>query len=53
VLSARQVILTIIGTAAEQWRASAGSSSSIAIAKQVMRMFEEHKVLIPRQASRG
>ena len=53
VLSARQVILTIIGTAAEQWRASAGSSSSIAIAKQVMRMFEEQKVLIPRQASRG
>ena len=49
VLSARQVILTIIGTAAEQWRASAGSSSSIAIAKQVMRMFEEQKVLIPRQ----
>ena len=53
VLSARHVLLTIIGTAAEQWRASAGSSSSIAIAKQVMRMFEEQKVLIPRQASRG
>ena len=52
VLSARQVILTIIGTAAEQWRASAGSSSSIAIAKQVMRLFEEHKVLIPRQGPR-
>ena len=53
VLSARQVILTIIGTAAEQWRASAGSSSSIAIAVQVLRMFAEHKVLIPRQVSLG
>ena len=53
VLSARQVILTIIGTAAEQWRASAGSSSSISIAVHVLRMFAEHKVLIPRQVSRG
>ena len=53
VLSARQVILTIIGTAAEQWRASAGSSSSISIAVQVLRMFAEHKVLIPRQVSLG
>ena len=52
VLSARHVLLTIIGTAADQWRASAGKSSSIAIAKQVMRMFEEHKVLIPRKAAR-
>jgi AcrR family transcriptional regulator len=52
VLSARHVLLTIIGTAAEQWRASAGRSSSIAIAKQVMRMFEEHKVLLPRKAPR-
>lgn len=52
VVSARHVLLTIIGTAAEQWRASAGRSSSIAIAKQVMRMFEEHKVLIPRKAPR-
>jgi AcrR family transcriptional regulator len=52
VLSARHVLLTILGTAAEQWRASAGRCSSIAIAKQVMRMFEEHKVLIPRRASR-
>jgi AcrR family transcriptional regulator len=52
VLSARHVLLTIIGTAAEQWRASAGRSSSIAIAKQVMRMFEDHKVLTPGKASR-
>src|SRR5260370_35595913 len=52
VLSVRQILLTIIGTAAEQWRASAGRSSSIAIAKQVMRMFEEHKGLIPRQTPR-
>ena len=52
VLSARHVLLTIIGTAAEQWRASAGRTSSIAIAKQVMRIFEEHKVLIPRQTPR-
>ena len=53
VLSARHVLLTIIGTAAEQWRASAGRSSSIAIAKQVMRMFEKQKVLMPRPGSRG
>ena len=52
VLSARHVLLTIIGTAAEQWRASAGRSSSIACAKRVMRLFEEHKVLIPRQTPR-
>ena len=52
VLSVRHVLLTIIGTVAEQWRASAGRSSSIAIAKQVMRMFQEHKVLIPRKAPR-
>ena len=52
VLSVRQVLLTIIGTAAEQWRASAGRSSSIACAKRVMRLFEEHKVLIPRQTPR-
>ena len=52
VLSARHVLLTIIGTAAEQWRASAGRSSSIAIAKHVMRMFEEQKVLIPHKAPR-
>lgn len=52
VLSARHVLLTIIGTAAEQWRASAGRSSSIEYAKQAMRMFEEHKVLTPRQAPR-
>jgi AcrR family transcriptional regulator len=52
VLSARHVLLTIIGTAAEQWRASAGRTSSIAIAKQVMRIFEEQKVLIPRQTPR-
>ena len=52
VLSARHVLLTIVGTAAEQWRASAGRSSAVAIAKQVIRLFEEHKVLIPRKAPR-
>ena len=52
VLSVRQILLTIIGTAAEQWRASAGRSSSIEYVKQAMRMFEEHKVLIPRQTPR-
>ena len=52
VLSVRHVLLTIIGTAAEQWRASAGQSSSIEYVKQAMRMFEEHKVLIPRQTPR-
>ena len=52
VLSARHVLFTIIGTAAERWRASAGRSSSIEYVEQAMRMFEEHKVLIPRQTPR-
>ena len=52
VLSARIVLLTIIGSAIDQWQASAGRSSAIAIAKRVMTMFEEHKVLIPRRAPR-
>jgi AcrR family transcriptional regulator len=51
VLSAR-LVFTIIGTAADRWRANAAGSSSVAIAKQVMRMFEAHKVLIPRKATR-
>jgi AcrR family transcriptional regulator len=51
-LSARLVISTINATVAEQWRASAGRSLSIAIAKQAMRMFEEHKVLLPRKVPR-
>jgi AcrR family transcriptional regulator len=51
VLSARLVFL-MIGLVADRWRASAGGSSSVAIAKQVMRMFEQHKVLLPRKAPR-
>lgn len=51
-LSARLVISIINATVAEQWRASAGKFSSIEYAKQAMRMFEEHKVLLPRQATR-
>jgi AcrR family transcriptional regulator len=53
VLSSRHVLLTIIQTVAEQSRASAGRSSSIEYAKQAMRMFEEHKVLLPREAAGG
>jgi AcrR family transcriptional regulator len=52
VLSVRLLFLTIAFTVAELWRASAGKSSAVAIAKQVMRMFEENRVLIPRQAPR-
>lgn len=52
VLSARLVLLTIDFTVADQWRASAGRSSSIAIAKKVLKMFAQHKVLIPREAPR-
>ena len=51
VLSVRLVLLTIIGTVDEKWRASGGKSSSIEYVRQAIRMFEEHKVLIPRQAS--
>jgi len=47
VLSARLAFL-VIGLVADLWRASAGKSSSVAIAKKVMRMFEEHKVLLPQ-----
>src|ERR1700730_15929364 len=52
VLSVRLLFLTITFTVAELWRASAGRSSAVAIAEQVMRMFAEHKVLIPRKAPR-
>jgi AcrR family transcriptional regulator len=52
VLSTRLVLLTIIGTVADQWRASTAKSSSVAYAKRVIRMFEEHKVLIPSKAPR-
>ena len=52
VLSTRLVLLTIIGTVADQWRASTAKSSSVAYAKRAIRMFEEHKVLFPRKAPR-
>jgi AcrR family transcriptional regulator len=52
VLSARQVLLTIIGTVDEQWRASAGRSSCVEYAKQAIRTFEKQKVLMPRKAPR-
>jgi AcrR family transcriptional regulator len=50
-LSAR-LLFTIIGTVADHWRANAAKSSSIAYTKKVLRMFDEHKVLIPRKAPR-
>ena len=52
VLSARLVLSTMIGTVADHMRANPGRSSSIACAKRVMRLFEEHKILIPRQTPR-
>jgi AcrR family transcriptional regulator len=52
VLSSRHVLLTVIRTVTEQSLASAGKSSSVAITKKVMKMFEEHKVLSPRQTPR-
>lgn len=52
VLSARQVLLTIIGTVADRWRAGAGRSSCVEDAKQAIRMFERQKVLMPRKAPR-
>ena len=52
VLSVRLVLLTIIATVADQSRASDGRSPSIEYAKRAMKMFEEHKVLIPRKAPR-
>ena len=51
VLSARLVISTINSTVADQWRDNSGKYSSVEIAKQVLSMFREHKVLIPRDAS--
>jgi AcrR family transcriptional regulator len=50
-LSAR-LLFTIIGTVADRWRANAGKSSSIAYTKKVLRMFDEHKVLIPQKVPR-
>jgi AcrR family transcriptional regulator len=52
VLSVRLLFLVITFTVSDQWRAGAGKSSAVEIAKQVMRMLEENKVLIPRQAPR-
>jgi AcrR family transcriptional regulator len=51
-LSVRLFIFSIVGTVAEQWRANAARSSSVTYAKRAIRMFEEHKVLIPRKAPR-
>jgi AcrR family transcriptional regulator len=51
-LSVRLFIFSIVGTVADHWRANAGRSSSITYAKRVIRMFEDHKVLIPRKAPR-
>jgi AcrR family transcriptional regulator len=51
-LSAR-LAFDIIGAASIQWRVNPNNrSSSSAIAKQALQMFEEHKVLRPRLASR-
>jgi AcrR family transcriptional regulator len=51
-LSVRLFIFSIVGTVADHLRANAGRSSSITYAKRVIRMFEDHKVLIPRKAPR-
>jgi AcrR family transcriptional regulator len=51
-LPARLILLTINSTVADKWRASAGKSSSVALAKKVLKMFEEHRVLLPRRAPR-
>ena len=51
-LSARLALLTINSTVADLWRAGGGKSSAVEIAKRVMRMFEENRVFIPRQAPR-
>ena len=52
VLSVRLLFLTITFTVADLWQANAGRSSAVVIAEQVLRMFAEHKVLIPREAPR-
>jgi AcrR family transcriptional regulator len=52
VLTSRLVIFTITPTVADQWEASAGRSSAVAISKQVMRVFQEHNLLIPREVHR-
>jgi AcrR family transcriptional regulator len=51
-LSVRVFIFAIIGSVADQWRTNAGKTSSMTYTKKVMKMFEEHKVLIPRKARR-
>jgi AcrR family transcriptional regulator len=51
-LSVRVFIFAIVGTVADHWLSGAAKLSSIAYAKRVMRMFEEHKVLLPRKAPR-
>jgi len=51
VLSARLVFL-MIGVVADQARASGGKFSSVAYVRRVMRMFEERKVVIPRNTPR-
>jgi AcrR family transcriptional regulator len=51
VLSSR-LVLSIIGTVADRRRTGVGRSLSVKYAKQVLRMFEEHKVFLPREAPR-
>lgn len=52
VLSAHLVFVVIVGTAADGSQVSDGRTSTVAYAKQVIKMFEEHKVILPRRAPR-
>jgi hypothetical protein len=47
VLTARLAIM-IVGTAADMWRAGGGIGSSRSCAEEVMRLFREQAVILPR-----
>jgi AcrR family transcriptional regulator len=47
ILTARLAIM-VVGTAADIWRAGGGVRSSRACAEQVMRLFQEQAVILPR-----
>jgi AcrR family transcriptional regulator len=47
VLTAR-LVTTIVGTAADLWRASGGEGSALASAEELMRLLRERAVVLPR-----
>lgn len=50
VVTARLMVM-VVGIAADLWRESGGTRSSVAIAGEIMQLFKQNQVLIPRRPS--